>query len=275
MAKNRQLPEIQAYLLESLKDLLPILKKHKIGYFACGGTMIGAVREKGFIPWDDDIDLFMARPDYDKLMDLARENDGKIGKYFKVSAGELGNSLFPFCKVYDTRFEIEDTEEDGENNLFIDIFPYDGLPDSEEERLNFYNQVVKKRHAIELSRLSFKGINQVTKNKLLLPAKYLLKLRTKLGGNEKRLQEYLKLCKKYSFKDSKYVWCNVWGDFYDLKIEKSDIETTKMPFEDIKINVMKGYDKYLSGRFGDYMTPPEEKDRETHGLKIKRVENGG
>jgi len=74
---KKELKPIQKELLRFFKELIPLLEENKIDYFACGGTMIGAVREKGFIPWDDDIDLFMTRPNYDKLMEVARKNNNK------------------------------------------------------------------------------------------------------------------------------------------------------------------------------------------------------
>ena len=167
----KELKPIQKELLRFLKEVLPLFSKNGIEYFACGGTMIGAVREKGFIPWDDDIDLFMTRPNYDKLMEIAKKNGGKLGE-FDVACGELGNSLLPFCKIFDKRYPLNAKGVEGdEDYLFLDIFPLDAVPDDDNERKEYLNEIQRKRKTVAISRLTYKGLFDVTKNKIIFPCK--------------------------------------------------------------------------------------------------------
>jgi lipopolysaccharide cholinephosphotransferase len=267
--KKDNLKPIQKELLRLLKEVTPLLEENKIEYFACGGTMIGAVREKGFIPWDDDIDFFMTRKNYDKLIEVAKKNNGKLGE-FDVACGELENSLLPFCKIFDKRYKLNAKGVEGdEDYLFIDIFPFDTIPEDLDERHTFYKGIEKRRRLVGISRLTFSGLNIETKNKLTLPVKYLLKIYTSIRGPKKLLKNYLDFCKKYNGTKNRYAWDITWGKLVDTNINVKDITPLlDMPFEDTKIKVMNNYDEYLTAVFGDYMTPPEAKDRETHGIEI-------
>lgn len=266
---QKQLKPIQKELLRFFKEFKTILDENKIEYVACGGTMIGAVREKGFIPWDDDIDLFMTRPNYDKLMDLARKNDGKING-FDVACGELNNSLLPFCKVFDKRYRLNAKGVEGdEDYLFLDIFPLDAVPDNIDERKAYYKEIEKRRKRVAVSRLTYKGLWDATKNKALFPVKVLVKIINKLYGDKKILNDYIDFCTKYNNESCSCVWDNTWGNMkYRINLPKVDLDPIDMPFEDTKMRVMKGYDAYLTAIFGDYMKRPKVSERETHEIEI-------
>ncbi len=271
----KKLKPIQKYLLNTLSELIPFLEKNKINYFACGGTMIGAIREKGFIEWDDDIDLFIPRPDYDRLIELAKEVDFKLTDNLTFASGDTGNLLVPFAKVFDERYEVNDLGYEGEETkLYIDIFPFDAVPDSKEEALAFYKKIEKKRKLMIINRYSYKNLFKVTNNKLTFPIKAIYKLYSDIKGPKNVMRSYINYCKKYDFNAHENTFDTVWGKMIYVKLKKDDIKTIKMPFENMKINVMKGYDNYLTPIFGDYMTPPKKKDRECHNLKITEVKNG-
>lgn len=265
---NKSLNPMQKELLRFLKELQSLLKKNDIEYFACGGTMLGAVREKGFIPWDDDIDLFMTYDEFEKLMEVAKNNNNKLDN-FDVACGDLGNSLLPFCKIFDKRYKLNAKGVEGdEDYLFIDIFPLNKVPKDLKERHAFYKNIAKKRRLIKISRLTFSGLNIETKNKLTLPLKYLIKIYTIIRGPKKLLADYLSYCKKYNNTDESDLWDITWGKLIDESIDKNGLEIIELPFEDTKMKVIKSYDKYLTAVYGDYMTPPKKSERETHNIKI-------
>src|SRR3712207_1450255 len=130
--------QIKKVELGILLELQRVCTEHHLRLYLCGGTLLGAVRHKGFIPWDDDIDVCLPRPDYEKLIRLSRQ--GVFQKNFTVHCGENHNFQFPFLKVMDNRTRLNqeymlDQEEDG---LWVDVLPVDGLPENENELDRIY-----------------------------------------------------------------------------------------------------------------------------------------
>ena len=265
--KTNELKPIQAELLRFIKDIDKLFRDNKLEYYAVYGTLIGAAREKGFIPWDDDIDIAMTRPMYDRLMEISRKNGGKIGN-FDVACGELGNSLLPFCKIFDKRYKLNAKGVEGdEDYLFIDVFPYDAVPDDKEEYESFLRNIDKKRKLVAISRLTYKGLFDVTNNKLTFPIKALIKAFVKIFGEQRILRKYLDYCKQYKFGTTKYVSNTTWGDGVSDVFHTKN-KTVKLDFEDMKISTISDWDFYLTSLYGDYMTPPKKENRVCHDIEI-------
>ncbi len=261
---------LQKKLLELYKEVAKLFNDNGIEFYACDGTMIGAVREKGFIPWDDDIDLYLTRPNYNKLLEVARKNNNKIDS-FEVATAELGNSMLTFGKIFDKRYKLNAKGLIGdEDYLFIDLFILDGVPTDDNERKEFVKKVVKERKPIAASRHTVKGLYDVTKNKILFLPKLMLKIVTTIRGKEKVLNSYLDLCKKYNYDECDYVECLTWSSVTekDIKISKKDLKPIMFKFEDTKIPVFKAYDEYLTAYFGNYMKRPPMDKRPNHGIRI-------
>ena len=144
------LKQIQQRELEIFKVFTGICEKYGIRYYLAGGTLLGAVRHQGFIPWDDDIDINMPREDYDRLLEHADEI-GASGDY-KLAAYELGNLNYPFAKIYDLHTSIKKLYDDDETekNLWIDIFPMDGLPDDMNEVRRIFRKTLTARRILRV-----------------------------------------------------------------------------------------------------------------------------
>lgn len=261
------LSPIQKKLLGLLKEVKAELDKNGIEYVACGGTMLGAVRELGFIPWDDDIDLYIARPYYDKLLQVAKDHKFHLGKLY-VASGELKNSRLPFCKIFDKDQRVSDQGVDGdEDYLYIDVFPLDGIPDSSIMQHKYAKKLEKMCKPVEVLRYTSEGLSRTTNNKFKLFLKRIARKHYQNQGSDKYLDAFIDEAKKYPYESAKYIWTNSWGPFYDVKLTKEDIKPVLMPFEDTTIKVMSGYDKFMSVQFGDYMKRPKVKI--SHDLELE------
>ncbi len=127
--------EIQDVSLEILKQVADICEELNLRYYLMYGTLIGAIRHHGFIPWDDDVDIMMPRPDYERLLEFFEKN--KIGDLTVFS--HENNDRYPYmiARISDDRYVIEcENEESIGMGVFIDIYPFDGLGNSREEALN-------------------------------------------------------------------------------------------------------------------------------------------
>ena len=128
---NSKLRKVQLTELKILEKIDEICKKNNINYFLIGGTLLGAVRHKGFIPWDDDIDVGMLREDYEKFINVCLKN-GALGKDYYLHCNESDNDYFiPFIKVKknNTTFAEKNIENiNTHKGIFLDIFPYDNVP---------------------------------------------------------------------------------------------------------------------------------------------------
>lgn len=250
-----QFEEMKKIELNILIYFTEICEENNLRYYLGGGTLLGAVRHKGFIPWDDDIDVMMPRPDFQKLLSLSINNEN----YNIIKPGTAGY-YYNFAKLVDTRTILEEKGIkliDG-LGVYIDIFPLDGMPETPDAR--------KKR---------FKELNSIRKrinNTCLLkpkfhrnPFAYLNACRIYNSNKNIDLsslqKKYLDSALKNSFDDSEYVFAagGAYGarDIFPGKWFEKEIE---LQFENLSVKAFNGYDFYLTQLYGDYMTlPPEDK----------------
>ena len=239
------LSEIKQTEKEILAYVDHLCHKHRLRYWVCGGTLLGTIRHKGFIPWDDDIDIFLPWPDYQKFIQVFEETD----RFRMMGFGTREKNDFPdlLAKVVDRRTVIH--EDIGTlwkiNPLWIDVFPLIGLPDDEVERLAFF--------------ASYKELNRQIWQEFYT-ANGRIDLFFQWYGKQK---EFLT---KYDFDKASYV--GVLGTAYgekDCTTRQVYNETFRMAFEDIEVNVPGGYKEYLDNLYGsNWMQLPDESKRKTH-----------
>lgn len=251
--------ELKKMQLHILKKVDMYCKEHKIQYFLAYGTLLGAVRHKGFIPWDDDIDIAMNRGDYTQFI------SGFSDEYLKVySLSSSKHCRFPFAKVYDSRTGVFEGsyKKISEFGVNIDIFPIDSVPDDIKER----KRLIKKARfwqmlsKIKLSRVS--GIMTLKQNLIILPGRIILAA-IPLTFMAKKIET---ISCSLNNVDSNYVGFMVWG-YGEREIFNKELfsETVEMPFEDMLAPVPREYAKILSSLYGSYMEyPPLEKQVSQH-----------
>ena len=265
MMKHLTLKEIQYKEKEMLRKIIEFLEKHNIEYYVSYGTMLGVVRHKGFIPWDDDIDISMTRENYNKLLDIAKINCN-IDKELQIQCYELGNSVYPIIKIINKNIYLYDSLEI-DKNIWIDVFPLDSLPDNEKEINKFMNKTFIMSHLYMLKNFKYKEIPRTTRSTKATIIKYLTKPFTVFIDKEKWMKKYIKLVTKYNNMNTKYISGVAWHREQFNIFPKSILESSIYDFEDIKVKGFKDYDKYLKICYGDYMTLPPENKREMHNVK--------
>lgn len=265
-----ELKEWKRIVTDVLREFHSICREHGLRYFACGGTAIGAVRHGGIIPWDDDIDVSMPRPDYDRFIELCRHRD--MGDYELVTPYTTENYPLPFVKLCNRHTTlIEEPDTPCIMGVFIDIFPLDGTSSDVAEAAAMkrrYNRLWNKLEAIS-TRNTFKEYVAL----LLKPHEW-GRFAVKTCGyffRQKMRQMLLSklegIARRYSFESAENLI--VYGGSYGAKeimprtfCEGDDIE---MPFEGISIMMPSGYETYLTKIYGDYMQlPPVEKQVSHH-----------
>ena len=250
--------------IDLLKEFIGVCKENNLRYYMLGGTLLGAVRHKGFIPWDDDIDVGMPRKDYEKFLQIIKE---KNYKNIVIDNYELNqNTLIYITRLENSQFKIKDKSalEEKERNAWIDIFPMDGMPN------NIILRQIHKFHLLYL-RMLFKYsifsqfVNQMDKNrpfheKVLIKIGKVFNFEEKLS-KKKCLKKLDKSMKKYDFDNSKYV-VNFMGAYkFREMFPKKIYEDTKLyDFEGEKLIGPKNYDYVLTRLYGDYMMEPDDKN---------------
>lgn len=250
---------LQLKELEILKAVADVCERHGLCYFLDGGTCLGAIRHKGFIPWDDDIDVGMPRPDYEKFLTIADQE--LAPHHIAVMRGEdTPHSTRMFLKVHDTEttyIRPNYQSSDVWQGVNIDIFPYDGYPDSEREA-KFMRKKLDWLRRLDVARRW-----PQPRDTLLQKIKYLIAIFIrKLPLNFFHKMRW-KVMTKHSPETSQRSFMEVFGRLY---VYPSDcvLRTEKHLFEDREFPCPADYETYLTLHYGDWRTLPPESER---GLK--------
>lgn len=244
--------------LEILKEFISCCEQMNLTYYISYGTLIGAIRHGGFIPWDDDIDVCMPRPDYDKF--ISEGSKFLPENYFIQTMDTDPKYALNFAKLRDsdtTLFEKHVVDVDINHGVFIDIFPFDGYVKGQNKVLDLR---VKENPVFEES-----DTNIISNTLNGLGKKLTYKLGETIPNKLKTDLSKLSVPKDNpSFEESDYVACLV-DSFYIIPFKKEFLgKGIKVDFEEIKVNAPENYDEYLKALYGDYMKLPPEDQRENH-----------
>ena len=258
------LKKVQALQLAMLKECLRICEKHGIRYFLLNGSALGAVRHSGFIPWDDDIDIGMPRPDYDRFLSVAQ--------------GELGTDLFlqtyqtdpayplMFAKIRDRRtafIESNLSHLDMNHGVFIDIFPLDGYPVGT-PLAGFIRMAVNVCLAATLRKCNIKiRPSMMTLRGAIIY--FIVMVLSALVPLDRLRQLLDHLTRIYEYNKSEVIisWYGAWG-IKEAMPRDYLAAGRAATFEGLTVSIPSNYDGYLTSLYGDYMTPPPIEKRISH-----------
>lgn len=253
LMKKLELRETQETLLDILVYTDSILKKHNLRYSLAYGSLIGAARHKGFIPWDDDLDIVMPVQDYLKMLELKELNDpeNRFSIYYPGNVSRRYN--YPFAKIEDNQTKCKFYKCNDNGGAFLDIFPVTPLPYSDSQIYLKKLSVLHNRLAFTYSRTDnfFKNFIHILSSPLY---RYYRDNLEKLSLKYSDLQNY------------DYLIDSMWGTKKEERLlpKKWFDNYTQLEFEKHKFDVISNYDDWLNMVYGDWKSLPPEQQRVAH-----------
>ena len=263
--KELSLREIQLAELEILKKFARICEEQGFRYYLFFGTLLGAVRHQGFIPWDDDVDVMMPRGDYERFLAYCAEQAASLKPYRIMHWTTNEQYIYPIARFCDTRYQVDyDNAADYGLGLFVDIYPFDGSGDMAEVAQRIY-----ATSAIKADLIYQAGTTRFEKSSSGNPIRTCIKFIeygvAKCLGARRLIISAEKMAKRRPFEDSKYIQCVVWPGYRCKLFEREKMEKDAvLRFEDADFRVPADYDHVLSVCYGDYMKLPPESEQIAH-----------
>lgn len=264
LKKELSLDEIKERLLFVLSVVINECNEHNLKYYVYGGTLIGTVRHHGFIPWDDDIDICMPRPDYDKLFKIIGDN-----KQVKVFNCEYNKDYtHTYIKVADrlTLIEIPNSRDNLKMGVNIDIFPMDALGDTLLSAKKSMNQLSIKRSVATMMNLT-SYVRGRSNNFIVRIARFIAFLASRCLKNNSLQIAINKKARSRNYYSFEYV-----GSLVDATYREKEIflrewfgDGREADFENLKVIIPSNTKEILTQMYGDYMIlPPKEKQIPLH-----------
>ena len=252
MKKIADIQELRSIQMGILDDVHRFCKEHHLRYFLSSGTLIGAVRHKGYIPWDDDIDIYMPRQDYEQFMHTYKDR----GHYRVINPRLEDNYYYTFAKVVDQRTRMVEDEVQGyEIGVYMDIFPVDYVTENLQER----GRVFRLKHLLyKIRRCKLSHENYLSSKLAYLCYRCLPISVQQLNCWIERL---------IVLREPTDTVCNMTEAGPKMKgcFPATDIASSvDIEFEGRIYKTMVGYRDYLERTYGDYMTLPPVEQRVTH-----------
>lgn len=271
------LRKLQLTQLAILKDIDVFCKRHDIRYFIAYGTAIGAVRHGGFIPWDDDIDICMVRKDYNRFMELAKKESEMNQKYDILNIMDTPGYISPFIKVSKkgTLFtEATNTNEKYKQGIFVDILPFDYVPDEPEVRKKLFRKAWMWSRVAILCEIDNPilpvGIKGVKRSMVSVACKMVhLLLRISGFDKKKAFKRYMKIATRYNEEPGLTLLAEIDDLIPERTVlsEKDIFPTKEFVFEGERFPGPADMHLHLSNYYGDYMELPPVELRHNHMAK--------
>lgn len=263
MGRQIELKEHQAIMLNIMSVFADFCDEHGLNYFLDAGTLLGAVRHHGFIPWDNDADVCMTKPDFDKFISLLEKCGYKLNDYLIVEKPE--NSIHSFYKICDIRtklVEYPDGVTPFEYHVYVDLFVKVGLPNNDKKA----KRVCRKSERLGLwhwfyKRTIYKWSNSKNIIKKIIGKTLIAYVKNKNRACLKQKRFINKINIKYPYGTCDYVTTLTNGEYYRRCKRRIFDNYVLLDFEDKKFKCPAGYDEWLKVLYGDnYMQlPPKEK----------------
>ncbi len=256
MKKKIETAELKEIQLNILKEVDSFCKLNNINYWIDCGTLLGAIRHKGYIPWDDDIDIGMLRPDFDRFLQLFNDYSSRYKAYSNENKKDF---YYAHGKVLDLTTELYEPDETGlKLSVNIDVFVYDNAPDSDRKVKKMY----KRRN-------TFRTLN-IIRNTGISSRRFLrriiikiIKVLLKIFPRDFFVKKMIKNSKKYADKETKRV--GNFTSYSEIVVDKSVFNNfIEVEFEGGKYPAPIGYDKWLTAFYGNYMELPPLEKRMSH-----------
>lgn len=256
--------ELQAALFNLLCAFDDFARQEGLRYTLDNGTLLGAVRHKGFIPWDDDVDVAMPRPDFERMRAMDRE----VGGRYRI-CGPIDESFpYPFIKFCDMTVRCQESITEGafEEYLWVDVFPLDGMPNGCKEADKQFNRMLAMKtralRKLSPSRNAWKSFLKVPYQKLA----------ARLFPASKDFMEMDALAKSVPFGGSDRCRNVIWCTYKRYFCRTPDFDAlVGLEFRGRIFPVVTHWDEVLEGLYGDYMKLPPEEERADHGVRAWRV----
>ena len=274
---DTELREAQLIMLDILKEIDRVCKKGNIQYWLDSGTLLGAIRHKGFIPWDDDLDICMLREDYNKFIEISKEELSK--KYFLQSYDSDNKTENMWIKLRDRNSILKINErEKGHIGIFVDIFPMDFYSNNDKNyKIKNKIKLITLMYWMKHAKIKRPVIKHIKGNMTKLIARLIFLFNPKFN-----YKNIIKLVKKelknisMESEGSDYINYGVEVPF-DKMIEKNWIfPLDSYEFEGEKYPIPREYDLYLKNLYGNYMELPKKENRRPshcYELKLKLSED--
>lgn len=258
------LEETHSALLGILTEFDRVCREHDLKYSLAYGTLLGAVRHKGFIPWDDDVDVVMPRPEYERFYSLIKDGTIVFGEHFVLAEDRGKKAEYPFLKLMDDRYLLKSRTHLEVKHPYVDVFPVDGY--SEEKGKKLHRKFMVLDFCVDMTRW------------YILDKWWLYVLRVLcfwwyipffIWGRRHIIAKINRIAQKYPFEEHERVDCTSWGATSDPVPRSYYDSYCELEFEGKKFYAVSAWDEWLTNRYGDYMVPPPQKKQKlTHCTKI-------